>query len=119
MSGTVVSSVVVGTLLVDDLPEFFSRFKERHSFRRDCDGRARLGVTTFLHPAVAQPKASEPPDLNFIASRQGRPDAVEDRIDHHFSLAFREGGDLFRQLLNKLCFCHRLPLLRTRADSSS
>src|SRR5437867_1433862 len=104
MSGTVASPVAVGTLLVDDLPEFFSRFKERHPFRRDRHGRARLRIATFLHPAVAQPKASKSPDLNFVASRQGRADAVEDRIDHHFSLAFREGGDLFRQLLNKLCF---------------
>src|SRR5207244_5624211 len=108
MFGTVSASVAFGTLLVDDLPEFFSRFNERHPFRRDRHGRARLRIATFLHPAVAQPKASKSPDLNFVASRQGRADAVEDRIDHHFSLAFREGGDLFRQLLNKLCFCHRL-----------
>src|SRR5437867_10764610 len=39
-------------------------------------------------------------DLNFVASCQGCADAVEDRIDHDLSLAFRESGDRKSTRLN-------------------
>jgi hypothetical protein len=93
-------------LFVDDFLEFLAGLEEGYALGRHGDRRAGFRVAPFLHAAVAQTKAAEAAYLDLIPFGQGRADAVEDRVDHDFSLPFGQRRDLLGQLLDELHFRH-------------
>src|SRR5213080_1104312 len=94
-------------LPVDAESQLLAHLEEGDALGVHVDERAGLRVAPLARLAVLHDEAAEAADLDALAAREGRGQAVEDGVHHDLRLAPREAREVLHHLVDEPALGHR------------